>query len=379
MKNKKGPIILSASLIVIGLLVMFYPTISNFIARNSQGRLIAAYETDASKLKKEQNKKLLEEAYNYNKSLKTTSIQDAFTSNSHNVDEKYYDLLNVSNNGIIGYISIPKIDVKLPIYHGTSNEVLQKGVGHLEESSLPVGGSSTHSILSAHRGLPSSKLFTDLDQVSVGDTFYIYVLDQVLAYKVESIKVIEPNDTKSLEIQEGRDLVTLVTCTPYAINTHRLLVTGTRVDYNPSIEASVVKSNLLSKTDVILYLGILILILIIFIYVLLLSYDKKTNNKNNINKKPKVKEEVKKDNKVKEEIEDNNDIENTKKYEILIDDSLINIDKTNIAIPNKYIIKNSNRNIKNKINNSQNVQNIDKPKKIHKHTRHKRKNKSVNE
>jgi sortase A len=142
----------------------------------------------------------------------------------------YYDTLRVTDNGMIGYLKIDRIGVELPIYHGTSDDVLNRGVGHLEGSSLPVGGESTHSVMSAHRGLPSSKLFTDLDRVEKGDTFQIIVLDQVLTYQVDFIKVIEPTDVVNLQIMKGGDYCTLFTCTPYGINTHRLLVRGVRIE-----------------------------------------------------------------------------------------------------------------------------------------------------
>lgn len=146
-------------------------------------------------------------------------------------EKQYYEqLLNVSGNGIMGYIEIPSIDVMLPIYHGTSEEVLQVAIGHIEGSSLPIGGESTHSVISGHRGLPSSRLFTDIDQLSEGDTFTLMVLDEVLTYEVDQIRIVEPEDISLLAIEEGQDLCTLVTCTPYGVNSHRLLVRGHRVE-----------------------------------------------------------------------------------------------------------------------------------------------------
>jgi sortase A len=142
----------------------------------------------------------------------------------------YYDTLSVMDNGMIGYLEIDRISVELPIYHGTSDAVLNKGVGHLEGSSLPVGGENTHCVMSAHRGLPSSKLFTDLDRMEIGDTFRIVVLDQILTYQVDFIKIIEPTDVEDLQIIDGGDYCTLFTCTPYGINTHRLLVRGVRIE-----------------------------------------------------------------------------------------------------------------------------------------------------
>jgi len=181
------------------------------------------------------------------------------------------NILNLNRDGVMGYISIPKIDIKIPIYHGTSSEVLSKGVGHLEGSSFPVGGESTHAILSAHRGLPSARLFTDLDQLEVGDKFYIYILDQVYTYQVDQVLVIEPSETEALQIQDGKDLVTLVTCTPYGVNTHRLLVRGERVE---ELAEQVIESESnrnLTINDYVLYIGlfgaiVLVLVTIIIVW-----------------------------------------------------------------------------------------------------------------
>ena len=177
-------------------------------------------------LKPEDYTAIFEEAYAYNQALYETDFPLA---DYRNVPG-YYDTLRVTDNDMIGYLKIGRIGVELPIYHGTSDKVLSKGVGHLEGSSLPVGGENTHCVMSAHRGLPSSKLFTDLDRVEKGDTFQIVVLDQVLTYQVDFIKVIEPTDISDLQIIEGGDYCTLFTCTPYGINTHRLLVRGIRIE-----------------------------------------------------------------------------------------------------------------------------------------------------
>ena len=150
----------------------------------------------------------------------------------------YWKVLNVEDNGVMGYLSIPKINIKLAIYHGTGDDVLQTGVGHLNGTKLPIGGESNHAVLAAHRGLPSARLFTDIDQMEAGDKFYIHVLGEVLAYEVDAINTVLPTDTSLLQIEEGKDYVTLVTCTPFGINTHRLLVRGHRVPYTPEQEAT---------------------------------------------------------------------------------------------------------------------------------------------
>lgn len=147
--------------------------------------------------------------------------------------QNYLECLNINGDGVMGYIEIPRIDVRLPIYHGSSEEVLQQGVGHIESTALPIGGDYTHAVLTGHRGLPSAKLFTDLDRLEIGDQFYIHVLDEVLAYEIDEINTVLPDQLQELQPIEGRDLVTLVTCTPYGVNTHRMLVRGTRVPYIP--------------------------------------------------------------------------------------------------------------------------------------------------
>ena len=183
-------------------------------------------ETVLENLKPEDYTAIFENAYAYNKALYETE----YPLRDYAQVPGYYDTLCITDNDMIGYLKIDRIGVELPIYHGTSDSVLNKGVGHLEGSSLPIGGESTHSIMSAHRGLPSSKLFTDLDRVEKGDTFQIIILDQVLTYQVDYIKVIEPTDVSDLQIIEGGDYCTLFTCTPYGINTHRLLVRGVRIE-----------------------------------------------------------------------------------------------------------------------------------------------------
>ena len=157
---------------------------------------------------------------------------DVFGSDDTQIeDTDYWKALNVAEDGVMGYLSIPKINVRLAIYHGTAEDVLQTGIGHMNGTSLPIGGESTHSVLAAHRGLPAARLFTDIDQMQQGDMFYIHVLDETLAYQVDQILTVLPSDTDALQIEKGKDYVTLVTCTPYAVNTHRLLVRGTRIPY----------------------------------------------------------------------------------------------------------------------------------------------------
>ena len=225
MRKHKTVIFLTLGFLV-GICILLYPTLSEYWNSKTQSRAVTDYESVLENLNEDAYKLLFENAHAYNKAL--------YETNYPLIDYKnvpgYYETLSVTDNDMIGYLKIDCIGVELPIYHGTSDAVLNKGVGHLEGSSLPVGGENTHCIMSAHRGLPSSKLFTDLDRVELGDTFQIVVLDQVLTYQVDFIKIIEPNDVSNMQIIEGGDYCTLFTCTPYGINTHRLVVRGIRIE-----------------------------------------------------------------------------------------------------------------------------------------------------
>lgn len=209
----------------IGLLVFFYPTLSNYYNEKNQSRTIYNYENilkDADKIDFDKVKK---DAKEYNDKL--SKLKEPLI--TYETLENYNGLLNINNDDMMGYLTIDKIKVELPIYHSVGETVLNSSVGHLEGSSLPIGGNGTHSVLSAHRGLPSAKLFTELDKLEIGDTFKITILDEVLVYKVDKITIVKPNDRKELKIDKDNDYVTLLTCTPYGINTHRLLVRGVRV------------------------------------------------------------------------------------------------------------------------------------------------------
>lgn len=254
---------------------MLYPVISNVMNSSKAGVVINDYSSEVASNPVNKNENLIEEARNYNNGLSTVNIVDAFTNPKENESEEYKSILNINDNGMMGYLDIPKIDIKVPIYHGTSNEVLQKGVGHLEGSSFPVGGESAHSVLSAHSGLPSARLFTDLNQLKVGDMFYIYILDQVFAYKVDQVLVVEPADVDALDLQKGEDYVTLVTCTPYAVNTHRLLVRGTRVEYSPEVLESISVEKKLGSDDIILYSSLFIVFIILLLVVIFSIKGKK--------------------------------------------------------------------------------------------------------
>ena len=235
--KKKLNIIVVAVLFLAGLSVLLYPFVANQWNTYRQSRLMSSYEEGVAE--KEAAGEIDYEAEwaaakAYNDNLMPMILPDSFAvAEASSRDEAYMMCLNINDDEVMGIVEIPKIDVELPIYHTTDEDVLQIGAGHLEGSSLPVGGESTHAVISAHRGLPSATLFTDLDKLEEGDHFLLHILDDTLAYEVDRIDVVEPDETELLSVVEGEDLVTLLTCTPYGVNTHRLLVRGHRVPYVP--------------------------------------------------------------------------------------------------------------------------------------------------
>lgn len=226
--KKNIPAIAIVCVLLLGVCVLLYPVVSAMLAKQAQTAVISKYRSTVKSMTGSEIAKMKADAQKYNESLYGAVLADPF-SGGKNLGSGYGKLLNVGE--VIGYLEIPKISVYLPIYHGTSEEILQKGVGHLENTSLPIGGQNTHAVLSGHRGLPSATMLTDLDQLAKGDKFYIHVLNDVLTYEVDQIKVVEPQNTSDLTIRPGKDYVTLVTCTPYGINTQRLLVRGERTAY----------------------------------------------------------------------------------------------------------------------------------------------------
>lgn len=234
---KKSVLFTVLFLIFIG--IMDYPFVSRMYNEHVQGQVVSAYEEAEQSLDEAAYTLMRQEAESYNKALAdgaAAGLEDAFSGNGEEDDGAYYDLLSSGDDGVMGILRIPKIQVELPVYHGTSENVLQKGVGHLEGSSLPVGGGGTHVCLSAHRGLPSKILFTNLDQVGEGDVFYLRVLGETMAYEVYGTQTVLPHETEALTIRPGEDLVTLITCTPYGINTHRIYVHGKRIPYEEEAE-----------------------------------------------------------------------------------------------------------------------------------------------
>lgn len=256
-----------------GASLLLYPTLSNYYNSFHSSKSISQYVQDVSDLDDSEKEEMLIAAKTYNKSLLGKNSRWKMTDKQREV---YNSLLDISstNSGVMGYIEIPKLDVSIPIYHGTNSEVLQVAVGHMEGSSLPVGGTGTHAVLSGHRGLPSAKLFTDLDKMEIGDTFKIRVLDEVLAYEVDQILVVLPGEMDALQIEDDKDLCTLVTCTPYGVNSHRLLVRGHRIE-NTEKKLLTITSEALQIDPKIVMPFIALPILLIYIIILVVKSKRK--------------------------------------------------------------------------------------------------------
>lgn len=268
--------------LVVAFAVLLYPTVSSYVNEKNGSKVVSNYDAESVRLSNAEKEKMLEDARAYNKEmLSNIDLLDPFSQGETSIDERYESLLNMDGSGMMGYIRIPKIKVEIPIYHGTSESVLQAGVGHFWGTSLPVGGESTHTVLTGHRGLPTKTLFTNMDKLVEGDVFYIKVLDETLAYKVDQILTVLPEETEALSIVPGQDYATLVTCTPYAINTHRLLVRGHRIPYEEAvkIEKNTSTGIELSFTTKVLIVTIGIIFIGLIIVMLYSLYDKRRRKK----------------------------------------------------------------------------------------------------
>lgn len=267
MKQKK----LAVLVIFLGVILLIYPFFSNYIFDKSTASTIRSYQNKTGVIKSNVRENLFCDAREYNKNLLKSRVEltDPFKQKQDRKQKvSYQKILNIDDSGIIGYIEIPCIFIQLPIYHGTSEEALRQGVGHLGASSFPIGGENTHSVLTGHTGLGSARLFTDLIQMKKGDKFFIQVLDQNLTYKVDQILIVKPENTKNLQIIYGKDYVTLVTCTPYGVNDHRLLVRGVRTTYEKKQEKQVTRnrgSKWLGVYKKAVLTGILIMMIIAFV------------------------------------------------------------------------------------------------------------------
>ena len=273
--KKKLSLVLIIILIIAGLSLLLYPFISNQWNTYRQSKLITTYDQQIEQKEKEVGIDYASEwesSNSYNDELLPMILPDSFAiaAASDEPDEDYMACLNLNGDGMMGYVEIPKIDIKIPIYHTVSEEVLQTAAGHLEGSSLPVGGPSTHAVISAHRGLPSAALFTDLDKLELGDHFLIYVLDDVLCYEVDQILTVEPSETEALTVEEGQDYATLLTCTPYGVNSHRLLVRGHRVEYVEEVimDEHIPLAEMSMHTNYLLWVVVGLAVVAVFIYLL---------------------------------------------------------------------------------------------------------------
>ena len=286
MKKKAGNLVICI-IFLAGLSLLLYPFVANQWNNYRQKQLISGYEQVVSEKEAAEGIDYDAErkkAEDYNEALLPCVLPDSFAfAESSGVDPVYMNTLNIAGDEMMGSVEIPKINIKIPIYHTTEEEVLNKGAGHLEGSSLPVGGVNTHAVISAHRGLPSASLFTDLDQMKVGDHFLLHVLDETLCYEVDKISVVKPEDTTALAVEDGQDLVTLLTCTPYGVNTERLLVRGHRVPYveEEVKEEKTVLSGSSLHTNYLLWVFVGLFVTALFIFVL---YLKETKLKRRANK-----------------------------------------------------------------------------------------------
>ena len=270
MKNKLTTILLILALFA-GLSLLLYPTVSDYWNSLHASQAVADYAENVRNLEAEKYEQVLQDEKSYNQMLPYEQTTFAL---SEEEKEAYDALLDISGTGVMGYIEIPTVNISLLVYHGTEDAVLQIAVGHLEWSSLPVGGESTHCVLSGHRGLPSAKLFTNLDKLVAGDKFIMRVLDEVLTYEVDQILIVEPTDVSTLMIEAGKDLCTLVTCTPYGINSHRLLVRGHRIENQDEAQAIRVTSDAIQIEPLIVAPAVALPMLLVLLVILLVSGGK---------------------------------------------------------------------------------------------------------
>ena len=270
--KKHASTILLFLIFFIGLSLLLYPSFADWWNSFHQSRAVASYVEQVANMDDDRYREIWDAAWDYNRSL-IDRPNDYLLSEEQR--EHYNALLNVGNNGVMGYVEIPLLDIVYPVYHGTDEAVLQVAIGHLDWTSMPVGGESSHCVISGHRGLPSAKLFTDLDKMEVGDTFLLRVLDEVLTYEVDQILIVEPHETEALLIVEGEDLCTLVTCTPYGINSHRMLVRGHRVDTVPDRPVRRVTADAVQIDPVIVAPFVAAPILLVLLIALLIPKPKK--------------------------------------------------------------------------------------------------------
>lgn len=272
MQNRKSTVILLISFFI-GLSVLLYPAFSSYWNSKTQSEAIVDYEAMLAAYKPEDYTAVFEKADEYNRMLSALQVP---LKDYNKIEAEYWDVLNVNKAGMMGYITVPKINQELPVYHGTSDAVLSSAAGHFQGTSVPVGGKTTHSVVSAHRGLPTAVLFTHLDRMEIGDLFYFTILDRTITYEVDQIRIVEPNDVSFIQIEEGKDYCTLLTCTPYGINTQRLLVRGHQID--TSQKRNIYIANEAYRVDPLVVMPVIALpiIFVLLIYVMVVPVKKES-------------------------------------------------------------------------------------------------------
>ena len=272
MQSRKSTIILLISFFI-GLSVLLYPAISSYWNSKTQSEAIVDYEAMLAAYKPEDYTQIFEQADDYNNKLTELAVP---LRDYKQLEEEYWNALDISGTGMMGYLTVPKINQELPIYHGTSDTVLSTSAGHFQGTSLPVGGKSTHSVVSAHRGLPTAVLFTHLDRMEIGDVFYFTILHRTITYEVDQIHIVDPDDTSLIKIEDGKDYCTLLTCTPYGINTHRLLVRGHQIDASQKRNIYIANEAYRVKPLIVMPMVALPIILVLLIYVMIVPVKKES-------------------------------------------------------------------------------------------------------
>ena len=278
MQSRKSTIILLVSFFI-GLSVLLYPAISSYWNSKTQSEAIVDYESMLAAYKPEDYSAIFEQADRYNAALADLSVP---LKDYPQLNELYWDTLDVSSTGMMGYLTVPKISQELPVYHGTSDAVLSTAAGHFEGTSLPVGGKTTHCVVSAHRGLPTAVLFTHLDRMQVGDVFHFTILDRTITYEVDQIRIVEPDDISLIGIEEGKDYCTLLTCTPYGINTQRLLVRGHQIDASQKRNIYIANEAYRVEPLVVMPIVALPIIFVLLIYVMVVPVKKESLGEDNL-------------------------------------------------------------------------------------------------
>lgn len=270
--NRKIPKIILFITFIAGIIMLLYPLVTQYWNSKVQSQIVKNYKKNLEKMEVEDYTNIFNDASAYNARL----LELDYPFIEYKKLLNYKDLVNINNDGMIGYIKIDKLNIELPIYHGTSSSILNVAVGHLEGTSLPIGGNNTHSVLAAHRGLPNKELFTNITKLEIGDSFTITVLDRIITYQVDNIVIVEPNDISKLQVIEGKDYVTLLTCTPYGLNYHRLLVRGTRIETQEEKNIIITSEAYQIDKEIVTFIMTIPIIIVLIIYVILKPIKKES-------------------------------------------------------------------------------------------------------